>query len=120
MGDESTSTWQFYCTPAGSPVVQKEIHETLNGKPPLIELSRLMWRIEHGEVLDRDIGVLGKGLNEARLTHAGNEYRLYFAIGHQGDHLLLGLKFHKKGGRGAQKQAIAVARDRLAEWRGRI
>ncbi|MGP4092958.1 hypothetical protein [Nonomuraea sp. KM90] len=120
MEDRSKATWRFYSTPAGADLVRKEIREVLQGKPPLIELSHLMWRIEHGEVLDRDVGTLGKGLNEARLSYGGNEYRLYYAVLTDGEHLLLGLKFHKKGSNGAQDRAIASARERLAEWQRRI
>ncbi|MFG2077938.1 Phage-related protein [Nonomuraea maritima] len=119
MEDRSKAKWQLYTTPSGAEVVSKEIHEVLQGKPPLLELGHLMQRIEDGNVLDRDVKHLGRGLKEARLSYAGNEYRLYYTVLTDGEHLLLGLKFHKKGG-GAQKRAIDAARDRLAEWRSRI
>jgi putative component of toxin-antitoxin plasmid stabilization module len=118
--ERSKARWRFYTTPSGAEVVSKEIHEVLEGKPPLIELGNLMWRIEHDNVLDRDVRTLGRGLCEARLSHAGNEYRLYYALLTEGEHLLLGLKFHQKGSGGAQERAIETARDRLAEWRSRI
>lgn len=118
--ERSKARWHFYTTPAGAEVVSKEIHEVLQGKPPLLELSHLMWRIEHDSVLDRDVRHLGRGLSEARLSHGGDEYRLYYAVLTDGEHLLLGLKFHKKGGNGAQERAIERARDRLAEWQHRI
>lgn len=79
-----------------------------------------MWRIEHDSVLDRDVRHLGRGLSEARLSYGGDEYRLYYAVLTDGKHLLLGLKFHKKGGSGAQERAIERARERLAEWQHRI
>ncbi|MFD8527169.1 type II toxin-antitoxin system RelE/ParE family toxin [Streptosporangium canum] len=101
-------------------MVSKEIHEILQGKPPMLELGNLMQRIEDGVTLRRDTKHLGKGLHEARLTYETNEYRLYYAVNPQGEHILLALKFHMKGSSGAQDRAMEVARDRLAEWRGRI
>ncbi|MET8007964.1 type II toxin-antitoxin system RelE/ParE family toxin [Nonomuraea glycinis] len=120
MEERSKAKWQWYTTSSGAEVVSKEIHEVLQGKPPLIELGHLMWRIEHDSVMDRDVKFLGKGLSEARLSYGGSEYRLYYAVLTDGEHLLLGLKFHKKGGNGAQQRAIETARERLAEWRSRI
>lgn|GEM_PF-5865330 len=101
-------------------MVSKEIHEVLQGKPPRLELGNLMRRIADGTTLRRDTKHLGKGLHEARLTYETNEYRLYYAVSPRGEHILLGLKFHMKGSSGAQDRAMEVARDRLAEWRGRI
>ena len=79
-----------------------------------------MTRIPMGRVLRRDTRSLGKGLHEARLSYAGSEYRLYYAIGAHQEHVLLGLKFHQKGSKGAQDREIAVARKRLADWLHRI
>jgi phage-related protein len=112
--------WEFYVTRAGAPVVSKEVGEAIGGKPPRVELSRLMWRIQHRCALPRDTKHLGGGLWEARLSYATNEYRLYYAPLQGGKSVLLGLKFHKKGGQGAQQRGIAVARERLADWNGRI
>ncbi|MER6826495.1 hypothetical protein ABT352_10950 [Streptosporangium sp. NPDC000563] len=120
MQDRQRSKWQLYTTASGSDVVSKEIREVLQGRPPRLELGNLMQRIEDGRTLRRDTKHLGKGLHEARLTHETNEYRLYYAVNPQGEHLLLGLKFHMKGGSGAQDRAVEVARDRLAEWQSRI
>ncbi|WP_204012628.1 hypothetical protein [Sphaerimonospora thailandensis] len=100
--------------------MSREIRDVLQGKPPLLELSRLMWRIEHGRILSHDVRYLGKGLHEARLTYEGNEYRLYYSVSPKGEHVLLGLKFHKKGGQGAQDRSVEVARARLAEYKSRI
>ncbi|WP_326640614.1 hypothetical protein OIE67_14965 [Nonomuraea fuscirosea] len=120
MEERSKGKWRLYATPAGADVVSKEIREVLQGKPPAIELGHLMWRIEHEQVMGRDVRTLGRGLSEARLSYRGDEYRLYYAVLTDGEHLLLGLKFHKKGSRGAQDRAIETARDRLAEWQRRI
>lgn len=116
----SDTRWEFYKTSAGASVVSQEIRQVLGGKPPSIELSRLMWRIQTGNVFPRDVRPLGEGLFEARLTYASNEYRLYFARHPVGTTVLLGLKFHQKGSRGAQEHGIAVARKRLADWLSRI
>ncbi|WP_326637700.1 type II toxin-antitoxin system RelE/ParE family toxin [Streptosporangium sp. NBC_01755] len=101
-------------------MVSKEIREVLQGKPPRLELGSLMQRIADGATLRRDTKHLGRGLHEARLSYETNEYRLYYAVNPRGEHVLLGLKFHMKGSSGAQDRAMEVARDRLAEWRGRI
>ncbi|MFJ2028980.1 type II toxin-antitoxin system RelE/ParE family toxin [Streptosporangium sp. NPDC087985] len=92
----------------------------LEGGPPLKELGSLMTRIQLGKHLPRDTGSLGKGLYEARLSYVGNEYRLYYALGPQQEHVLLGLAFHQKGSQGAQDRVIDLARKRLADWLRRI
>ncbi|MFF3440862.1 hypothetical protein [Streptosporangium sp. NPDC002721] len=114
------ATWLLYASASGEQVVSKEIHKLLEGGPPLKELGALMSRIQFGTHLPRDIGSLGKGLHEARLSHTGIGYRLYYARGPQEEHILLGLAFHKKGGQGAQDRVIALARKRPADWLRRI
>ncbi|MET8865785.1 type II toxin-antitoxin system RelE/ParE family toxin [Nonomuraea sp. NPDC004580] len=120
MGEAPDAAWQFYRTETGRPVVSEEIQEVLGDGPPKKELGALLTRIQYNRALPRDTKPLGQGLFEARLTYVGNEYRLYFAHGPQGEHVLLGLAFHRKGGNGAQKRVIARARERLAEWLMRI
>jgi phage-related protein len=114
------AAWVFYETRAGTSVVRDEVRDILGGKPPRVELGKLMTRIHEGKVLRRDVRYLGSGLSEARLTYASDEYRLYFSSHPEGQAVLLGLKFHQKGSQGAQNRNIAVARDRLADWLGRI
>jgi putative component of toxin-antitoxin plasmid stabilization module len=111
--------WVFYKSPAGKQVVAEEIQKVL-GDRPKIELGHLMERIQTGAALPRDVRPLGRGLSEARLTLASNEYRLYFAVTPAGEKLLLALRFHQKGGQGAQDRNIDVARKCLAEWLSRI
>ncbi|MEV1168746.1 type II toxin-antitoxin system RelE/ParE family toxin [Nonomuraea sp. NPDC049784] len=94
----------------------EEIQDVLGDGPPKKELGALLSRIQFHRALPRDTRALGHGLFEAQLTYASNEYRLYFAYGPGGEHLLLGLAFHKKGSQGAQDRVITVARDRLADW----
>lgn len=112
--------WDFYRTETGRPVVSQEIHDVLGDGPPKKELGALLSRIQYNRALPRDTKALGQGLFEARLTYASNEYRLYFAHGPGGEHLLLGLAFHRKGSQGAQDRVITLARNRLAEWLQRI
>jgi putative component of toxin-antitoxin plasmid stabilization module len=111
-------TWELYETPNGRTLVRDEITAVLNDKAGLVALGQLMSRLEYGRTLPRDTRPLGNGLFEARLTDQGNEYRLYYAHA-AGRAVLLGLLFHRKGGRGAQQRAIAQARQRLADWRPR-
>ncbi|MFI6296894.1 hypothetical protein ACIBEJ_35255 [Nonomuraea sp. NPDC050790] len=120
MEGKSDATWQLYCTPSGRRIVSEEIEEVLGRGPPKQELGLLMWRIQLGQTLPRDTKSLGKGLFEARLTYQSNEYRLYFAYGPSNEHVLLGLAFHMKGSQGAQDRVVGRARERLAEWLGRI
>ncbi|MCK2218122.1 type II toxin-antitoxin system RelE/ParE family toxin [Actinomadura sp. ATCC 31491] len=120
MAETPDAVWEFYCTEAGRRVVSEEIQDVLGDDPPKRELGSLMWRIQHNRALPRDTRALGQGLFEARLTYVGNEYRLYFARGPRGEHLLLGLAFHMKGSQGAQNRVITLARDRLADWLRRI
>ncbi|MFI6595041.1 type II toxin-antitoxin system RelE/ParE family toxin [Nonomuraea sp. NPDC050536] len=120
MKEKPDFTWLFYSTPAGGEVVRREINDVLGDGPPKKELGALMARIAYGRTLPRDTKALGGGLIEARLTDAGNEYRLYYTHDTTGDCVLLSLAFAQKGSRGAQDRTIAVARDRLADWRGRI
>jgi phage-related protein len=118
--EKPDAAWHFYRTPNGRFVVSEEIRDTLGDGPPKKELGALLDRIQYNRALPRDTGSLGQGLYEARLTHRSNEYRLYFAHGPQGEHVLLGLAFHMKGSRGAQDRVIDLARDRLADWLARI
>ncbi|WP_214327829.1 type II toxin-antitoxin system RelE/ParE family toxin [Nonomuraea sediminis] len=120
MKEKPDATWQFYVTASGNNVVSEEINDVLGDGPPKKELGALLTRIQFNRALARDTGPLGRGLFEARLTYIGNEYRLYFAYGPSGEHVLLGLAFHKKGSQGAQDRVIDVARDRLADWLRRI
>lgn len=118
--DKPEATWLLYVSASGEPVVSKEVRKVLGGGPPLKELGALMTRIQLGKALPRDTGSLGGGLYEARLSHEGTEYRLYYALGPQREHVLLGLAFHKKGGRGAQERVKELAGRRLADWLRRI
>lgn len=120
MNDPPKLTWEFYVTTAGTPIVSREVVDVIGNKPPRVELSRLMWRIQHRCTLPNDTKHVGGGLWEARLSYSTNEYRLYYAITPGGESVLLGLKFHQKGSKGAQQRGIAVARERLADWNQRI
>ncbi|NUW46225.1 type II toxin-antitoxin system RelE/ParE family toxin [Nonomuraea rhodomycinica] len=120
MQDKPAAVWHFYRTPNGRPVVSEEIRDALGDGSPKKELGALLGRIQYNTALPRDTRSLGQGLYEARLTHTSNEYRLYFAYGPQGDHVLLALAFHMKGSRGAQDRVMDRARDRLADWLDRI
>ncbi len=120
MQEKPDAVWHFYRTPNGRPVVSEEIRDVLGEGPPKKELGALLGRIQYNRALPRDTGYLDHGLYEARLTHRSNEYRLYFAHGPQGEHVLLGLAFHMKGSRGAQDRVVNTSRDRLAEWLERI
>lgn len=120
MTGQPEREWEFYTTASGTPIVRQEIHKELQGKPPLRELGQLMWRIQQGTTLPRDTKHLGDGLLEARLTYQSNEYRLYYAQGVKGEHVLLALKFHHKRGQASQDRAIEIARERLSDWRSRI
>ncbi|MDA0633994.1 hypothetical protein OUY22_11250 [Nonomuraea sp. MCN248] len=120
MQEKPDAVWHFYRTPNGRPVVSEEIKDVLGDGPPKKELGALLSRIQYNRALPRDTGCLGRGLYEARLSHASNEYRLYFAHGPQGEHVLLALAFHMKGSRGAQDRVIDLARNRLVDWLERI
>ncbi|WP_169953779.1 type II toxin-antitoxin system RelE/ParE family toxin [Microbispora sp. H11081] len=120
MREKPKASWELYCSNTGQPIVREEIRRTLGDGPPKKELGELMSRIQFGRALDRDTAPLGGGLFEARLSYCGTEFRLYFAHGPQGEHILLALAFHKKGGQGAQKRTIKLARKRLSDWLGRI
>ena len=84
-------------------MVSKEIHEVLQGKSPMVELGNLMQRIEDGETLRRDTRHLSKELHEARLTCETNEYRLYYAVNPQGEHVFLGSQVPPEGKLGSSR-----------------
>jgi phage-related protein len=120
QGDGSPKfIFDFFVTANGGEVVREEIRKILPAGPPRKEFGELLSRIQHDRQLPGDTDHLGDGLWEARLSYQRNAYRLYYAAGSTGA-VLLGLKFHQKGGQGAQARAIKVARARLADWRDRI
>jgi phage-related protein len=105
--------WQFYQAPGGGSPVQKDIRaEFKSDKRGLTRLAQLMGRIASCETLRRDVVDLGGGLLEARLSHMGNEYRLFFARVRSGE-ILLALHFVNKKARTVPRE-IALARWRLA------
>lgn len=112
-------TWRFYEAPGGGSPVQKDIHAAFGqDKRGRVRLIALMQRIAEGETLPRDVKDLKHGLLEARLTHDGNEYRLFYSsIG--GGLVLLALHFAGKKARTIPRE-IELARRRLAESNDRV
>lgn len=111
--------WHFYEAPGGGDPVRKDVADALgHDKKGRARLADLMERIKTGATLPRDVKDLKRGLFEARLTHQGCEYRLFFAK-EEGGLLLLGLHFARKKAQ-TIKRAIDLARERLADWDNRV
>jgi len=99
-------------------VVLKEIETCFkNDKRGQAQLLDLMKRVRDGTTLGREVENLGNGLQEAKLTYRGQEFRLFFSRRGQGLVLLALHVINKKARR--VPGAIELARQRLAEWDGR-
>ena len=104
--------WHFYKAPGGGSPVHGDVEAAFGAdEKGRTRLKALMKRIAYGETMKHDVRALKRGLYEARLSHDGREYRLFFAKRNGG---LLALHFTGKKAKTIPKE-IELARRRLAD-----